>query len=96
MVVAPSPRAFKIVFLLAQGSLRCCPPPLPKVSFETRSEINELLGGLEKLLSGIMFLGEMSPRSKDLLVSYGERMCVPAPSALKCTSFDFIGLQRQP
>ena len=47
-----------------------------QVSFETRQEINELLGGLEKLLSGVSFLGELSLRSKDLLVSYGERMSV--------------------
>jgi aspartate kinase len=35
-----------------------------------------LLSELEKLLNGILYLGELSPRSRDLLVSYGERMSV--------------------
>mmetsp|Transcript_43342 Transcript_43342/g.85509 ORF Transcript_43342/g.85509 Transcript_43342/m.85509 type:complete len:555 (+) Transcript_43342:78-1742(+) len=46
------------------------------VSDQTRSEVVALLGGLEKVLSGVMCLGELSPRSKDLVVSFGERMSV--------------------
>lgn len=43
---------------------------------ETRADITALLTELEKLLSGILYLGELSPRSRDLLVSFGERMSV--------------------
>ena len=38
--------------------------------------LQALLSELEKLLNGILYLGELSPRSRDLLVSYGERMSV--------------------
>mmetsp|Transcript_13225 Transcript_13225/g.31293 ORF Transcript_13225/g.31293 Transcript_13225/m.31293 type:complete len:347 (-) Transcript_13225:559-1599(-) len=46
------------------------------VSEETRAEVEGLLEGLAQLLNGVMCLGELSPRSKDLLVSFGERMSV--------------------
>ena len=38
--------------------------------------IEELLGDLAKLLEGIKYIGELTPRTKDALVSYGERMSV--------------------
>lgn len=44
------------------------------VAPHTRAEVDELLAECEKLLSGVSFLGELSPRSKDLLVSFGERL----------------------
>jgi len=42
----------------------------------TVRELQELLGELEKLLEGIKFIGELTPRTKDSLVSFGERMSV--------------------
>jgi aspartate kinase len=47
-----------------------------QVSAATRAEVEALLGSLEKLLAGISYLGELSPRSKDALVSFGERLAV--------------------
>lgn len=38
--------------------------------------IDELLNDLERLLSGIAMLGELSEKTKDLLVSFGERLAV--------------------
>jgi aspartate kinase len=59
-----------------------------QVSFETRLEINELLAGVEELLSGVMLLGELSPRAKNLLVSYGERLSV----RLVAAQLNFLGV----
>ena len=39
------------------------------------------LGKLKGTLSGISILGELSPRSKDLVVSFGERLSAPIVSA---------------
>ncbi len=45
---------------------------------EIREEINNklktLINDLQKVASGIYFLGELTPRSKDYLMSFGERM----------------------
>ena len=38
--------------------------------------LNELLDDVEKLLNGVKYIGELSPRTKDTLVSFGERMSV--------------------
>ncbi len=46
------------------------------LSQTTIDGINELLGELEKLLEGIKFIGELTPRTKDALVSFGERLSV--------------------
>lgn len=42
----------------------------------TIDSINGLLSELEKLLEGVKYIGELTPRTRDLLVSYGERMSV--------------------
>lgn len=42
----------------------------------TTAALNELLGELERLLEGIKFIGELTPRTRDMLVSFGERMSV--------------------
>ncbi|GMI16944.1 hypothetical protein TrLO_g9808 [Triparma laevis f. longispina] len=41
-----------------------------------KNEINALLDELENMLSGVKLLQELSPRSLDMLVSFGERMSV--------------------
>lgn len=38
--------------------------------------INQLINELERLLEGIKYIGELTPRTRDALVSFGERMSV--------------------
>jgi aspartate kinase len=47
-----------------------------KLPNNAKKEINVLLEELRRLLSGISLIKEMSPRSKDFLVSFGERLSV--------------------
>ena len=49
---------------------------------DTRSEIKVLLDGLETLLTGVSIIGELTPRNKDKLVSFGEKMSVRVVSSL--------------
>eukprot|EP01035_Chromulina_nebulosa_P016884 gene16884-22372_t len=42
----------------------------------TIDKILELINELEKLLEGIRYIGELTPRTKDTLVSFGERLSV--------------------
>ncbi len=42
----------------------------------TTDSISTLLGELERLLEGIKYIGELTPRTVDALVSFGERMAV--------------------
>ena len=46
------------------------------LSIETFEEIEGLLKDLSDLLNGVKMLGELSPRTKDALTSFGERMSV--------------------
>ena len=46
---------------------------LPKT---TITAIEELINDLERLLEGVKYIGELSPRTKDTLVSFGERMSI--------------------
>lgn len=46
---------------------------LPASSAES---INELLDELQRLLEGIKYIGELTPRTNDALVSFGERLSV--------------------
>ena len=47
----------------------------------TISSINDLINDLERLLEGVKYIGELSPRTKDTLVSFGERMSVKIVAA---------------
>jgi Amino acid kinase family len=42
----------------------------------TMDQLNDLLKDLERLLEGIRYIGELTPRTKDALVSFGERMSI--------------------
>jgi aspartate kinase len=42
----------------------------------TRKEVNQLLDECEQMLNGVRLIQELSPKSLDQLVSYGERMSV--------------------
>lgn len=46
------------------------------LSAQTTEALEVLLVELEKLLEGIKYIQELTPRTKDLLVSFGERMSV--------------------
>jgi aspartate kinase len=46
------------------------------LSNNTMVAIEELLAELERLLEGIKYIGELTPRTKDTLVSFGERMSI--------------------
>ncbi|NOZ82509.1 MAG: aspartate kinase [Euryarchaeota archaeon] len=48
---------------------------------DVRDEIEALLGELEKILVGISYVGELTPRSLDYVLSFGERLCAPLLSA---------------
>ncbi len=50
-------------------------------SKEVQEEVTQItqktLGELEKVLTGICYVGEVTPKSKDYVVSFGERLSVP-------------------
>lgn len=46
------------------------------VSAEVTAEVGRLLGQLQQLLVGVNILNELTPRARDQLVSFGERMSV--------------------
>ncbi len=48
---------------------------------ELRGEIERLLNELEKILIGISYVGELTPRSLDYVLSFGERLAAPLLSA---------------
>jgi aspartate kinase len=47
------------------------------VLYETTRAVRETLEGLERALTGVAYLGELSPRSQDLVMSFGERLSAP-------------------
>lgn len=49
----------------------------PKIAESTVKEIEEEVLKLEKVLAGISYLGELTPRSRDYVLSFGEKLCVP-------------------
>ncbi|WP_457555031.1 aspartate kinase [Candidatus Pyrohabitans sp.] len=48
---------------------------------ELGAEIERLLSELEKILVGISYVGELTPRSLDYVLSFGERLAAPLLSA---------------
>ncbi len=48
---------------------------------ELKAEIERLLSELEKILVGISYVGELTPRSLDYVLSFGERLAAPLVSA---------------
>lgn len=66
---------------------------------DTQAEIDKLLGNLEDIFRAINLLGELTERSRDLVVSFGERMsCVIVtamiPEAVLAHSLDYIRTRR--
>jgi aspartate kinase len=48
-----------------------------QVQKETSQIIEKIIGELEKVLTGISYVGELTPKSKDYVVSFGERLSAP-------------------
>jgi aspartate kinase len=48
--------------------------PLQK---EVNHKIEQIVAELEKILTGICYVGELTPKSKDYVVSFGERLSAP-------------------
>jgi aspartate kinase len=65
-----------------------------KLPAQARKEIQPLLEELKRLLSGISLIRELTPRTKDFLVSFGERLSVRIAAAcfnsmgIKALAFD--------
>ncbi len=47
------------------------------VLYQTTRTVKSTLDSLERVLTGIAYLGELSPRSQALVASFGERLCAP-------------------
>jgi aspartate kinase len=62
-----------------------------KLPRNAQKEITVLLEELKRLLSGISLIKEMTPRTKDFLVSFGERFSVRIVAAY----FNLLGIQAQ-
>jgi len=62
-----------------------------KLPVTARKEIQPLLEELRRLLSGISLIRELTPRTKDFLVSFGERLSVRIAAAY----FNSIGVKAQ-
>ncbi len=57
------------------------------------STIDNLIDELEKVLTGISYLGELTKRSEDYILSFGERLCAPIfSSALLSIGVDSVAL----
>lgn len=57
-----------------------------KIRERTFREIDERMDELEKVLLGITYLGELSSRSRDYIVSFGERLSAPILSGALCSA----------
>lgn len=54
----------------------------PKIAEEVREIVTQKLNELEKAYIGICYLGELTPRSLDLISSYGEQLAAPILSGV--------------
>jgi aspartate kinase len=52
----------------------------PRVRKEVEQTIKKIIDELEKVLTGICYVGELTPKSKDYVLSFGERFSAPIVS----------------
>ncbi len=65
-----------------------------EIKSKVLSKIDKLLDELEKVLLGINYLGELTPRSLDYILSFGERLSAPILSAsLLSSGVDSLALE---
>src|SRR5574341_2042871 len=60
---------------LASGSIE-----KKRISDDLRTTLSSLIKELEEVLSGMVLLGEVTPKSQDYLLSFGERLAAPLVS----------------
>lgn len=58
----------------------------------TIDSLNALLDSLERLLEGVSYIGELTPRTSDALVSFGERLSIRIVSS----QLNKLGIPAQP
>ncbi len=58
---------------------------------ETLSEIESQLSELEKVLIGVSYVGELTPRSRDYILSFGERLSAP----ILCATLRSMGINSE-
>jgi aspartate kinase len=63
-----------------------------RIQTETKQILSEITDELEQVLTGIVYLGELTPRSKDYVLSFGERLSAP----IICGGLQDVGIQAQP
>src|SRR5512137_1055842 len=51
---------------------------------EVEQTVRKIIDELEKVLTGICYVGELTPKSKDYVLSFGERLSAPVVSAAIC------------
>ncbi|WP_456478013.1 aspartate kinase [Geoglobus ahangari] len=65
-----------------------------EIKSKVLSKVDKLLDELEKVLLGINYLGELTPRSLDYILSFGERLSAPILSAsLLSVGVDSLALE---
>ena len=52
----------------------------PRVRKEVEQTVKKIIDELEKVLTGICYVGELTPKSKDYVLSFGERLSAPIVS----------------
>jgi aspartate kinase len=52
----------------------------PQVRKEVEQNVEKIIDELEKVLTGICYVGELTPKSKDYVLSFGERLSAPIVS----------------
>ena len=62
----------------------------PKISKSLSNKLNSDLSELEELVNGLILLGEVTPRSYDYLISFGERL------SIDLVSFSLQELKQEP
>lgn len=63
---------------------------------EVSKAVKELVDELERVLLGVIYVRELTPRTKDRILSFGERLCAPIfAGALKSLGFDARSLTGQ-
>jgi aspartate kinase len=73
-------RAIKTIrrtYMSAVGEMNITEPK----KLALRQKVDEILEELRRTMVGVSILGELSPRSKDIIVSFGERLASPVVAA---------------
>ncbi|MFA5364169.1 MAG: aspartate kinase [Candidatus Bathyarchaeia archaeon] len=65
----------------------------PTIQAETKQVVTDRISDLEQVLTGIVFVGELTPKSRDNVIAYGEKLSAPIVSgALRDIGVDSVHL----